>query len=75
MLIKTSPRRSYQRIHYQTRSFHYFHAYAALDRVDLNGLSDQPATGKIDLNTVIPSETDLTILKESFKVFVNRWVQ
>ena len=34
-------RRSFQRVDFiQTRSFHYFHSYAVLDRIDISGYTD-----------------------------------
>ena len=65
-------RRRFQRIDYQTRSFHYFHSFAALDRVDLSGLSDLPKTGEIDITKIIPSTNDIQELKEIFTILISR---
>lgn len=51
-------RRSFQRVDYTTRSFHYFHSYAVLDRVDFSGLSDIPGKGVIDTTILVPSDDD-----------------
>ena len=53
--------RSFQRIDYQTRSFHYFHSYAVLETA-----SDLPKPGVVDLMQVLPTET--IIFHSCFKV-------
>ena len=66
-------RRSFQRVDYQTRSFHYFHSYGVIDRVDFSGLSDAQVTGEISLMSILPSKDDIKALKEAFYIFVSRY--
>ena len=65
---------TFQRIDYQTRSFHFFHSYAVLDRVDLKGVSDLPQPGVIEVKKVLPSEAEVQELKHVFSILVARFV-
>ena len=40
---------SFQRLNYGTKSLHYFHPFALLDRVDFSGLSDEPPKDDIEI--------------------------
>ena len=64
-------RQSYQRINHQTRSFHYFHSYALLERIDLCGLSDLPSSGIIILPSILSNKDDVESLKHSFRIFIS----
>ena len=46
---------SFQREMCTTHSLHYFHSYAVLDRIDLSGVSDEPALKPININDLLPS--------------------
>ena len=65
---------TFQRIDYQTRSFHFFHTYAVLDRVNLSGLSDIPQPGVIDFTKVLPTHAEVTELKQNLSMLVTRYV-
>ena len=65
-------RRSYQRSDFQTRSYHFFHAYAVLERINLSGLSDLPPSGVMKLTLLTPNDDDIKMLKDSFVVFISR---
>ena len=66
-------RASYQRIDYTTRSLHYFHVYAVLDRVDFSGLSDEALVpSSVNPLSLIPSSHDIRLLHEDFSVLVSR---
>ena len=66
-------RRTFQRIDYQTRSFHFFHSFAVLDRVDLSGVSDLPKPGIIELTKVLPTQTEIQELKKTLTILVARY--
>ena len=72
--IDKNIRRSFQRVDYTTQSFHYFHAYAILDRIDFSGLSDLQPTGEIDVNQLIPSDDDTKSLKKMLATLVTRFI-
>ena len=72
--VDKNVRWSFQRVNYGTRSFHHFHAYAVLDRVDFSGLSDLPPTGVIDVNQLLPSDDDSVSLKKMLATLVTRFV-
>ena len=72
--IDKNIRRSFQTIDSTTLSLHYFHTYALLDRVDFSGLSDEPRTGEIDFNMLIPSKEDVKKMKDIFIILVSRYV-
>jgi len=46
---------------YQTRSLHYFHAFAVRDRLNLDNVDDSPSApdqSSIDLESLFPSKAD-----------------
>ena len=63
-------RRSFQRVDFQTRSFHYFHSYAVLDRIDLSGYTDTPSSGEVDFT---PSDDEISSLLQVFGILVSRY--
>ena len=65
-------RRSFQRLDLQTRSFHYFHSYAVLDRVDLSGYADTPCSGEVDFTSILPTDDEIDSLKQIFCILVSR---
>ena len=70
--VDKNVRQSFQRIDRMTRSLHYFHSYAVLDRIDLSGLSDHQEVKEIDAYTLLPNSEDLKIMKNAFEVLVSR---
>lgn len=62
----------------QTVSVHYFHYFAALDRINLSGYSDVPTrfyympTNKLPLDILLPTSSDNQILVRNFAVLVSR---
>lgn len=71
--IDKDVRASYQRLHHTTQSFHYFHAYAMLDRVDFSGLSDvSPPQSAVDPLSLLPSDSDLALLKRDMSILISR---
>ncbi len=66
-------RASYQRVDRTTQSFHYFHVYAVLDRVDFSGLSDVvPGTSTVDPISLMPSDADLSSVKRDMSILISR---
>ena len=57
-------KRFFQRMDFQTRSFHYFHSYAVLDRVDLSGYVDTPCSGEVDFTFILPTDDEISSLKQ-----------
>lgn len=68
-------RASYQRLHEQTQSLHYFHSYAALDRVNISALSDdRPQAVVVDPSSFLPTDADLQALHQEFQILISRYV-
>ena len=66
-------RPSFQRIHHQTKSVHYFHTFAVKDRIDFSDLSESvPHNVKISLKNLLPGPADLTSLLDELQVIVAR---
>ena len=75
--IDKSVKRRYMRCDKGNHSLHYFHSYAALDRIDLSGLSDEILPGCLPdpekiASSLLPSVLDDTILKQKFSVLISR---
>lgn len=64
--------RRFQCVDYTTRSFHYFHSYAVLDRVDYSSLSDIPR-GEITLDRVLPNSNNVTQIKQILSILVTKY--
>ena len=63
------------RIDHQSKSIHYFHSYAALNRIDVSGASikePQVDLEQLPLSTFLPSTSDCVALKENYTVLVAR---
>lgn len=72
--IDKTVRASFQRIERSTQSFHYFHVYATLDRVDFSGLSDvSPSKSVIDPLSFLPSDEDVALVKRDMSVLISRY--
>lgn len=68
-------RRSDQRIDRTTKSYHFCHAYGLQNRVNSTQLEDQPPSGVLSLDLILPNKTDLDILMEEFGIFAERYIQ
>ena len=63
---------------HQTRSLHYFHAYAVRDRIDLSSFSsDQPVPdmGQMNFDSLLPSSDDVGALYDNLAVMVGRIIR
>ena len=70
-----SPR--YMRSDHQRQSIHYFHMYAALDRVNALDLSADHPVGDISttpLTEFLPSPADCKVLRENYAILLGRVV-
>lgn len=58
----------------QTKSLHYFHAYAVKDRINLASLSDFPPIPpeNPDLLSLLPSNDDVVDMKHLFEIHIAR---
>ena len=59
----------------QGESLHFFHAYAALDRIDFTHLNnDEPIgqTDKLSLSTCLPDISDCNQLRQNYAVLLGR---
>ena len=57
----------------QTKSLHYFNAYAVRDRIDTSHLAEKHTTDpELHLSDFLPSIDDYNALKNAFKVLVSR---
>ena len=65
----------YQRVGHTTKSLHCVHMFASKDRIDLSSFSNsRPLQANVTPNDILPSSSDLTVIKEHFKVLVSRFV-
>ena len=68
-------RPSFQRVDHQTVSLHYVHMYAVKDRIDLSSLSERfPLNISIKPSDILPTTSDLSSLKQHFKILGERLV-
>ena len=71
--IDKNIRPSFQRVSHQTKSLHYFHSFAAMDRINFSNLSNVvPHNIKVNFETLLPGKTDLTALLNELKILVSR---
>ena len=57
--IDMNVRKSYQRLDHTTKSYHFCHGYAVLNRVNSTVLHDGPQTGILSPESVLPNQEDL----------------
>ena len=67
-------RPSYQRQDRQTKSVHYFHAYAAKNRVDISALSDAMPPAILSADVMLPDQSDVDKLLSDFETLTSRLV-
>ena len=69
-----SPR--YMTVDHQTKSLHYFHAYASLNRIDLTGVSEETPTSRLlrnlEISAFLPSVADCTALRDNYVILFSR---
>ena len=74
--IDKNVKRRYQRFDQRTISLHYFHMYAAKNRVDLSQASDKGPTFSLSENakakSIMPSIEDDSQLKENITTLISR---
>ena len=70
--VDKNMRPTYQRESRQTESLHWCHSCAVKNRVDVSGLSDVPASGEITVESLLPTESDLSKLLADFEILVSR---
>lgn len=73
--IDKNVRPRHQHVDTHTRSLHYFHAFAVLDRIDLSQCSEiNPSIDpwSFDLEKLLPSTEDILELKSNFQVHIGR---
>ena len=65
---------SFMRLDCETKLLHYYHAYAALDRIDFSGLSESSPLGVIDVEKArFVSESELVQITADFCTLVSRY--
>ena len=67
-------RPSYQRQDRQTKSLHYFHSYAAKNRVDVSSLSDAKPSAVLSVESFLPTQEDLDNLMRDFEILTSRYI-
>jgi len=65
-------RPSYQRQDRQTKSLHYFHSYAAKNRVDVSLLSDAKRSAVLSVESFLPTQADLDKLIGDLETLTSR---
>ena len=71
--IDLNVRRSDQRVNRTTSSYHFCHAFALLNRVNSTHLADQPPSGVLSLDLLLPTKADLDSILKEFQTFVSRY--
>ena len=60
-----------------SKSLHHFHSFAVKDRIDTSGLTDDPSLPDVDscdVESVLPTTADHTILKKDMTVLMSRMI-
>ena len=70
--IDLNVRRSDQRFNYSTQSFHFCHMYGLLNRVNSTVLHDEPPSGMLSSELILPSKIELDHILKDFTIFVER---
>ncbi|XP_062512946.1 uncharacterized protein LOC134188769 isoform X2 [Corticium candelabrum] len=71
--IDKNVRPSNQRVDHQTRSYHYFHSFALLDRIDLSISSNRaPNTFNLTIDDFLINSHDIMQLERDFEVLLSR---
>ena len=69
-----SPR--FMTVEHQTKSLHYFHAYASLNRIDLTGVSEELPSSHVlrnlEISAFLPSVNDCQVLRDNYIVLFSR---
>lgn len=63
------------RIENQVKSLHYFHAFAALNRIETLRMDDTKSVGTVStlpLSTFVPSPQDCATLRDNYVILVSR---
>ena len=64
---------SFSRLDRKTKSLHYFHYYAVLDRLDLSSYSDVSPTAPVDVNKLLVNTTDVVQLDSDAITLMSRY--
>jgi len=73
--IDKNIRPSFQRQDHQTKSYHYTHAFAVKDRLNLSSHSDaKPDCSQVDPFCLLPNTSDLDSLKKNFVTLISRYM-
>ena len=73
--IDKNVRPSNQRVDHQTRSYHYFHSFAVLDRIDLSISSNRaPNTFNLTIDDFLINSHDIMQLERDFEVLLSRYL-
>ena len=72
--IDKNTRPANQRIDRRTKSFHYFHSYAMLDRINWTDVSiSQPVVEDLDPRSFLLTLSEVERLKEDFHIVMSRY--
>ena len=70
--IDLNVRRSDQIVNYSMQSFHFCHMYGLLNRVNSTVLQDEPPSGMLSSELILPSKIELDHILKDFIIFVER---
>ena len=66
---------SHQRYELKGLSLHHFHGFAVRDWVNFSGMSEEsPTFTNPDPSQFLPSESDVSLLKEEFVILISRYI-
>ena len=63
---------SFSRLDKKTRSLHYFHHYAVLDRIELSSFSDKTPNDPVDVTKLLVTTEDIAQLESDCVILIQR---
>ena len=72
--VDMNVRRSDQRIGRTTRSYHFCHGYAVLNRVDSAKLEDRRPSGVLSVDQILPTDAEIGSILDECTILIERYI-
>ena len=72
--VDMNVRRSDQRIGRTSRSYHFCHGYAVLNRVDSAKLEDRRPSGVLSLDQILPTNAEIGSILDECTILIERYI-